>query len=108
MKCACVIKVCLLLALWACGIARAEDYVLDFSTKAFGGTYGSIWTWTEEEIVWELYGARNGMVGNATESFVRFGGQGENGISYIKQRQYTRICKDWFGGSFISASDRAF
>ena len=87
MKCACVIKVCLLLALWACGIARAEDYVLDFSTKAFGGTYGSIWTWTEEEIVWELYGARNGMVGNATESFVRFGGQGENGISYIKSNQ---------------------
>lgn len=61
--------------------------MLDFSTKAFGGTYGSIWTWTEEEIVWELYGARNGMVGNATESFVRFGGQGENGISYIKSNQ---------------------
>ena len=87
MKCACVIKVCLLLALWACGIARAEDYVLDFSTKAFGGTYGSIWTWTEQGLEWELDGAYNGRVGNALYGFVRFGGRGENGISYIKSNQ---------------------
>lgn len=87
MKCACVIKVCLLLALWACGVARAEDYVLDFSTKAFGGTYSSIWTWTEQGLEWELDGAYNGRVGNALYGFVRFGGQGENGISYIKSNQ---------------------
>ena len=87
MKCPCVIKVCLLLALWACGIARAEDYVLDFSTKAFSGTYSSIWTWTEQGIEWELDGAYNGGK-NALYNFVRFGGHGEsNGISYIKSNQ---------------------
>lgn len=86
MKCACVIKVCLLLALWTCGVARAEEYVLDFSTKAFSGTYSSVWTWTEQEIVWELDGAYNGGK-SALYSFVRFGGQGENGISYVKSNQ---------------------
>ena len=44
MKCACVIKVCLLLALWACGIARAEDYVLDFFDQ---GLWWNLWLYLD-------------------------------------------------------------
>ena len=87
MKCACVIKVCLLLALWACGIARAEDYVLDFSTKAGAcGTYDKVdWPWVAGDIEWLLKGAQNT---NGKDSIVRFGGHGEsNGVSYIKSTQ---------------------
>lgn len=87
MKCACVIKVCLLLALWTCGVARAEDYVLDFSTKAGAcGTYDKVdWPWVAGDIEWLLKGAQNT---NGKDSIVRFGGHGEsNGVSYIKSTQ---------------------
>ena len=90
MKHSCPIRLCLsLLAVWwACVAVHAEDYVLDFSTKAFSGTYASTWTWTEQGIEWELDGAYNGTTASALYSFIRFGGHGNsNGISYIKSNQ---------------------
>ncbi len=67
-------------------IVCADDYVLDFSTKAYGtSSYDDIWYWEEDGITWELYGCHNT---NKEASYVRFGGRGKSdGVSYIKSLQ---------------------
>ena len=84
MKRSYAVKTCLLMMLlcgcrWVC----ADDYVLDFSTKAGAcGIYTKDWSWVDGDMEWLLSGAQNG---NGKESIVRFGGKSNaKGVSYVK------------------------
>ncbi len=76
----------LLAVFWAGGVMRAEDYVLDFSTKAHSNNYYSnVWQWMGGDVEWDISCASNYK---GSWAYVRFGGgSGKEGTSYVKNNQ---------------------